>query len=91
MTTSHQRQAHNPQIIPREKLDFHLNDQDIPRYWWDRDAFKTRFADAMSTTFPVGERFFISCVRDYRERVTDPALQQEIKDFIRQQNFAAAP
>lgn len=85
MTTSHQRQAHNPQIIPREKLDFHLNDQDIPRYWWDRDAFKTRFADAMSTTFPVGERFFISCVRDYRERVTDPALQQEIKDFIRQE------
>lgn len=78
-------QNKSPTIIPREKLDFKLSDADIPRYWWGADAFKTRFADAMSTTFPVGERFFISCVRDYRERVTDPVMQQEIKDFIRQE------
>ncbi|TAL17126.1 MAG: metal-dependent hydrolase [Aquabacterium sp.] len=71
-------------IVPREKLDFDL-DGDIPRYWFGGDAFKTRFFDAMSTIFPEGERFFIVCVRDYRDRVSDPQLQQDIKDFIRQE------
>lgn len=71
-------------IVPREKLNFGL-DGDIPRYWFGGDAFKTRFFDAMSTIFPEGERFFIMCVRDFRDRVTDPVLLQEIKDFIRQE------
>jgi len=72
-------------IIPREKLDFDLAAADIPKYWFDGDAFKTRFFDAMSTLFPEGERFFILCVRDYRDQITDPHLLQEIKDFIRQE------
>lgn len=71
-------------ITPREKLDFGL-EGDIPKYWFANDAFKTRFFDAMSTIFPEGERFFISCVRDYRDQVSDPRLQQEIKDFMRQE------
>ncbi|HEX5311003.1 metal-dependent hydrolase [Aquabacterium sp.] len=71
-------------IVPREKLDFGL-DQPVPKYWLGGDPFKTRFCDAMSTIFPEGERFFISCVRDYRDQVTDPQLLQEIKDFIRQE------
>ena len=64
-----------PAIVPREKLDFGL-DGDLPRFWLDNDPFKTRFFDAMSTLFPVGERFFISCVRDFRDQVTDPRLRQ---------------
>ncbi|MDE2402958.1 MAG: metal-dependent hydrolase [Burkholderiales bacterium] len=71
-------------ITPREKLDFKL-DGDIPKYWFAGHPFKTRFFDAMSTIFPEGERFFISCVRDFRDQVSDPILQQEIKDFIRQE------
>ncbi len=71
-------------IVPREKLDFGL-DGDVPRYWFGGDAFKTRFFDAMSTIFPEGERFFIMCVRDFRDRVTDPQLLSEIKGFIRQE------
>jgi uncharacterized protein len=71
-------------IIPREKLDFGL-DGNIPRYWFGGDAFKSRYFDAMSTLFPEGERFFISCVRDFRDQVTDPQLTQDIKNFIRQE------
>lgn len=71
-------------IVPRTKLDFDLQG-DIPKFWFGGDAFKTRFFDAMSTMFPEGERFFINCVRDFRDQVTDPELQQEIKDFIRQE------
>jgi len=71
-------------IVPREKLDFGL-DGDIPKYWFGGDPFKTRLFDAMSTIFPEGERFFISCVRDFRDQVTDPKLRQDIKDFMRQE------
>ena len=73
-----------PKIVPRERLDFDL-DSDIPRHWLNGDAFKTRFFDAMSTLFPVGERFFITCVRDFSSRITDPVLREEVKDFTRQE------
>ena len=72
------------QIVPREKLDFGL-DGDIPKHWFGGDPFKSRFFDAMSTIFPEGERYFISCVRDYRDQVSDPKLLQDIKDFMRQE------
>jgi uncharacterized protein len=74
----------SPAIVPREKLDFQL-DGDIAQYWLDNDPFKTRFFDALSTLFPVGERFFITCVRDFKDRITDPKLLQDIKDFNRQE------
>jgi predicted metal-dependent hydrolase len=75
--------VHAPMVV-RENLDFGL-DQDIPRYWMGGDAFKTRFFDAMSTLFPVGEKFFITSVREYRDQITDPKLAQEVKDFTRQE------
>lgn len=73
-----------PDIVPRERLDFGL-DGDIPRHWLEGDAFKTRLFDAMSTLFPVGERFFITCVRDFKDRIDDPELLRHIKDFTRQE------
>jgi len=82
--TSPSSLSSSPDIIPREKLDFDLNG-DIPRYWFGGDPFKTRLFDALSTVFPEGERYFITCVRDYRDQVTDPKLIQDIKDFIRQE------
>lgn len=71
-------------ITPRKSPDFDLKG-DIPKYWLDGDAFKTRFFDAMSLLFPEGEKFFITCVRDYRDQITDPALQAQVKDFIYQE------
>ena len=78
------RPATPPAIVPRDKLQFGL-DRDIPRFWLNGDPFKTRFFDALSTLFPVGERFFITCVRDFKDRVTDPKLLQDIRDFTRQE------
>ncbi len=72
-------------IVPREHLDFDLDNPDIPKYWMSGDPFKTRFFDAMSTLFPQGERFFITSVREFRDQITDPKLLQEVKDFTRQE------
>jgi uncharacterized protein len=71
-------------IKAREKLDFQL-DSGVPRFWNGGDPFKTRFFDVMSLTFPIGERYFISSVRHYRDQITDPGLLQEVKDFTRQE------
>lgn len=71
-------------IVPREHLDFGL-EGDIPKYWMDNDPFKTRFFDAMSTLFPQGEKFFITSVREFKDAITSIKLQQEVKDFTRQE------
>jgi predicted metal-dependent hydrolase len=81
-TMSQQHPAQHP-IVPRERLDFNLNDKDIPKYWFGGDPFKTRLFDAMSVIFPPGERFFMVSVRDFRDRITDPKLLDEIKGFNR--------
>ena len=41
--------------------------------------------DALSLTFPDGERYFIQSVRLFRNQITDPELQQRVADFIRQE------
>jgi uncharacterized protein len=71
-------------IIPRKAPDFGL-EGDIPRFWLDNDPFKTRYVDAMALTFPDGERYFIQCVRDFRDQVIDPKMATEVKDFIYQE------
>jgi predicted metal-dependent hydrolase len=71
-------------ITPRQGPDFGL-DGDIPKYWFGGDPFKTRFFDAMSLLFPEGEKFFIACVRDFRDQITDPELQAQVKDFMYQE------
>jgi uncharacterized protein len=78
------QQTQHAAIVPRENLDFGL-DGDIPKYWMAGDPFKTRFFDAMSTLFPMGEKFFIMSVREFQAETTDPTLKQEVRDFIRQE------
>ena len=68
----------------RKNLDFQL-EQKMPRFWFGGDPFKTRVFDALSLTFPDGERYFINSVRLYRDQITDPELQAKVKDFIMQE------
>jgi uncharacterized protein len=75
---------HTRAIVPRPGPDFGL-DGDIPKYWLEGDPFKSRFFDAMSMLFPEGEKFFIACVRDYRDQIADPVLAAQVKDFMYQE------
>lgn len=76
--------AERRKLIPRHPRELDFNDS-IPYYWANGDVFRSRFFDAFSTTLPEGERFFIVSLRNFKDQLTDPALQQELKDFIRQE------
>lgn len=69
-------------LVPRvAKFDF---DVDIPKFW-QGEVFATRMFDAMQLAFPDGERMFIQSVRNYADKITDPILKQQVKDFIFQE------
>lgn len=70
-------------IRPR-RLNAALPDP-LPRWWLGNDPFRTHFFNAMSVLFPDGDQFFIDSVRHFRDRVTDPALAQQIRGFIGQE------
>ena len=73
-----------PEIKARENIDFGL-DQEIPKYWFRNDPFKTRIFDGLQITFPDGERYFISSVRKFRDKITDAKLKQDVVQFTRQE------
>lgn len=71
-------------ITLRQQLAFGL-DGDIPRYWLGGEPFRTRLFDAHSLLTPGGEKFFINCVREFKDEVADPQLREEVKGFIAQE------
>lgn len=38
--------------------------------------------DALSLTFPDGERYFIECVRMFHDKIDDPELQNELRILL---------
>ncbi len=50
-----------------------------------RTRLNLRLISWRSLTFPVGERYFISSVRMFRDQITDPELQARVTDFIQQE------
>lgn len=70
-------------IKVRKGLDFRLDE--MPTYWFGSDPFKTRFVEAISISFPEGERYFIESVRAYRDDITDDQLKASVASFIQQE------
>ncbi|MEQ1304367.1 metal-dependent hydrolase [Acinetobacter radioresistens] len=69
--------------ITVRKLDF--NPEKISRYYFARSPLMSHFLTALSSTFPVGEQFFVHSVRNVRDQITDPLLQTQIAAFIGQE------
>lgn len=57
----------------------------LPRYWYRNNAWITHFMNALSTSFPDGERFFIHAVRNFESQIQDPQLRADIRAFIGQE------
>jgi predicted metal-dependent hydrolase len=80
----HTHSMYHADIQVRKDLDFQL-EQHMPRFWFGGNPIKTRLFDALSLTFPEGERYFISSVRLFRDQITDPELKARVADFIKQE------
>src|SRR3546814_17341636 len=50
------------------------------RWWHGGDAGRTAFYNALSSTFPVGEKFFMSAVRHYRDEAPEAQRDQIDED-----------
>ncbi len=61
--------------------------ESLGRDWFDNHPFKTAWFNAMSITFPLGEKFFIDSVRHFADQIDDPKLQEEISGFCGQEGF----
>jgi len=70
-------------INPRHP-EFDLTDC-LSRDWHGGDPFRTAFFNALSLTFPKGEKFFIDSVRAFQRDIAEPKLSQEIRGFIGQE------
>lgn len=55
------------------------------RYWYNGDPAVSAYFNALSALFPAGETFFCDSVRALRDRIDDPKLQAEIKEFLAQE------
>ena len=75
----------NVPILPRDRG--HDLERSLARDWFDNHAFKTAWFNAMSITFPLGEKFFIDSVRKFSDQIEDPKLIDEIRGFCGQEGF----
>jgi uncharacterized protein len=55
------------------------------QHWFGGDPFLTHLTNAMSLTFPEGERFFMDAVKHYERRVISPVLRHDIARFLGQE------
>lgn len=62
-----------------------FNPHAIRRHFFANSPVMSHLLTALSSTFPVGEQFFVHSVRNVRDRVTDPQLQAQIAAFIGQE------
>lgn len=70
-------------ILVRD-LKFNRDPARHPHWWHGGDPVPTAFFNALSCTFPAGEKFFMDSVRAYR-REMPAALQEQIKGFLAQE------
>lgn len=69
-------------IRPRDVAFEHPTPE--PRWWVNGDPIATAFFNALSASFPQGERFFMDSVRRYRDKA-DPELRGQIQTFLAQE------
>lgn len=72
--------------ISARKVNFQL-EQALATDWADNDPVLTAIFNAMSISFPSGEKNFIDSVRAYEGRISDEKLLKDIKGFYKQEGM----
>ena len=76
----------NDHTIPLRDYRFGRDQIDHPRWWVGGDPYATAFFNALSATFPLGERFFMDSVRAFRKEAKGPLCDQ-IAAFLYQESM----
>lgn len=79
-----QSQQVAPTPIIRRNIQFDFQDT-LPTHWHSGEPGITAFYDALSLTFPEGERFFIASVRNFASWIDEPGLRRDVSDFAAQE------
>ena len=69
--------------ITVRKLQF--NPKAIRRHYFANSLVMSHMLTALSSTFPIGEQFFVHSIRNVRDKVKDEKLQAQITAFIGQE------
>ena len=72
-------------VIKRRDMQFGRETPN-PRWWLGGDPGRTAFFNALSSTFPLGEKFFMSSIKHYRDETVEP-LRSQIDDFMYQESM----
>ena len=83
--TTEKLYQHRPkaQGITIRRLQF--NPKAIRRHYFANSPVMSHLLTALSSTFPIGEQFFVHSVRNVRDQVKDENLQVQIAAFIGQE------
>ncbi|MDH5675609.1 MAG: metal-dependent hydrolase [Myxococcales bacterium] len=76
--------------VTYRRMKFAFEDEGFERYWHGGSPFRSLFWTQLSTAFEPGEKFFIDSARALKGEIDDPALQEEIMEFCRQEGHHTA-
>lgn len=83
--TTQKAYLHRPQAIGITVRRLQFNPKAIRRHYFANSPVMSHLLTALSSTFPIGEQFFVHSVRNVRDKVMDKKLQAEIAAFIGQE------
>ena len=83
--TAQKSYLHRPQAIGITVRRLQFNPKAIRRHYFANSPVMSHLLTALSSTFPIGEQFFVHSVRNVRDKVMDKKLQAEIAAFIGQE------
>src|SRR6202035_1716400 len=66
-------------LVPTRRFSFGASLQDLPKHFAaDGDLIASHVMASLSAVFPDGEDFFVRSVRNFRDRISDPALKRQV-------------
>jgi uncharacterized protein len=74
-----------PRTVRTRRIDFAYPEQDLPQHFMQGDLIMSHILAVLSASFPRGEEFFVTSLRNYRDQIADPELKGQVAGFIGQE------
>ncbi|MGB5324047.1 MAG: metal-dependent hydrolase [Pseudomonadales bacterium] len=83
-TASDSAVSHSRLPIERRRVDFSLDDV-TDKYYYRSNPYVSALFVSLSVSFPPGEAEFIKSVKLFEDQITNPGLQEAVKNFAHQE------